>query len=415
MAICKKGPQDSVGAYKGVLFPGLLRSDIHCWAAKGAAQSLFNDSLKLEIIQFLHQNSGKIHESTSFLSLTLFMVGKKAERAKPVVMFICDDKDARKEAFDMVKESDLLGSYPDFELDHTNLGKVMALSGDLESRDEFAQITSGSSIESIRIFAEPHSSDRSRTLATGGGLVIHQGKYMLLTVNHFLETDFLQREDRSPDCEMTGFAESEDDSDDDIDINHGTSQGSVSGVSDRDSTDEMSSSGTASEGAPKYSSHDGNGSDDLFGYEAATALPQNEAPLKADTTFIRSRNLDYVLIELDDWNRFVSHLIFDRALNIEDFSCIGTAPTVGPVQTVTPSGGTIRGVMTGELHHIRPPRSRQFVEVFMAKFNWPLSHGDCGSWVTDVRTGQLLGHIVAAIPTDGQVVIMPAYAVFRDA
>ena len=105
-----KSQKNPVGVYRGVLYPGCL-GDILCYA-KGEAERLFDYEIKPTILDFLKDNSSRIQESDSFLLLMLFMVGKRPERSKPVVMFVGDDKPARKEAFDLVEKSDIISSHP---------------------------------------------------------------------------------------------------------------------------------------------------------------------------------------------------------------------------------------------------------------------------------------------------------------
>ncbi|KAJ4859261.1 la domain-containing protein [Trichoderma breve] len=121
--------QDSVGKLLGTLHPGLL-GDILCWEAKGEARRLFESSLKKSILDYLLEHSDKAQESGSYLSIPLFMVGKRAKRAKPVVMLVSDDKVARKEAYDLILHSDIMAKYPGFELGHSDFEKLMAWAGD---------------------------------------------------------------------------------------------------------------------------------------------------------------------------------------------------------------------------------------------------------------------------------------------
>ncbi|KAK4065977.1 transcriptional regulator family: Fungal Specific TF [Trichoderma aggressivum f. europaeum] len=124
--------QDSVGKLLGTLHPGLL-SDILCWEAKGEARRLFESSLKKSILDYLLEHSDKAQESGSYLSIPLFMVGKRPKRAKPVVMLVSDDKVARKEAYDLILHSDIMAKYPGFELGHSDFEKLMAWAGDTVS------------------------------------------------------------------------------------------------------------------------------------------------------------------------------------------------------------------------------------------------------------------------------------------
>ena len=162
-------------------------------------------------------------------------------------MFVADDKAARKEAYDLVRESDIMASYLGFALGHTDLGKVMALGG--ESIPEFTDTIGSHPTECIRLFSQlptPESAPRSEA---GGGIILWKGMRMLLTVNHFSEetrSTATSREPEDDDCEITGLEDFDDTDEVDATEVDVTSQGSVSDRSDVNSPDEdvASSSGS---------------------------------------------------------------------------------------------------------------------------------------------------------------------------
>lgn len=100
----------STGAYKG-----LLKQKIPCWEATGPARDLFTTKIAHRIKYFLHCS---LPESNSFMTFTLFMVGKVCQKTKPTIMVVPDDKPRRKETFERIKDSKLLADYPGYELGH---------------------------------------------------------------------------------------------------------------------------------------------------------------------------------------------------------------------------------------------------------------------------------------------------------
>lgn len=123
-------PQDSVGALRGIYRPPLaLLGATYYWEAKGEARKVFDSDLRATVVDFLKKHSDKAQESGSYMSVALFIVGRRPEQAKPTVMLVSDDKAARKEAFQLIRDSDILAQYPGFEIDHTDFEKLMALGG----------------------------------------------------------------------------------------------------------------------------------------------------------------------------------------------------------------------------------------------------------------------------------------------
>ncbi len=110
-----------VGRYYGVLNVGRLRSKLLVWEATGDARNEFQSNIKPHITEFLTDNSATLHDSPSDLIFSLFMVGRSEEKAKPTVFIVSQDKSARKEHFNMIKQSQIMRQYPGFELLHMPL------------------------------------------------------------------------------------------------------------------------------------------------------------------------------------------------------------------------------------------------------------------------------------------------------
>ncbi|KAK0613334.1 hypothetical protein B0T14DRAFT_276698 [Immersiella caudata] len=105
----------STGEYLGYLKMGRFRRT-RFWQAKGEARIKFDESIRGKVLSHLREHSAILQKPASTLVLSLFMVGRAAERTKPTVMLQSDDKEVRKETFNLLKESDILNEYPGFEL-----------------------------------------------------------------------------------------------------------------------------------------------------------------------------------------------------------------------------------------------------------------------------------------------------------
>ncbi|KAH8909321.1 hypothetical protein BR93DRAFT_863901, partial [Coniochaeta sp. PMI_546] len=130
--------------------------------------------------------------------------------------------------------------------------------------------------------------------------------------------------------------------------------------------------------------------------------------------------MDFALVELD--STFKSALstegqaALSRAMPLENYrEHIEEAPRDAAIRTITPTGGTIAGTLSGAPSFIRLPVRKVFQEVYVGKLNRPLVPGDCGSWIRDAVTGKLYGHVIAGSPTSGLILVIPARHSFAEA
>lgn len=394
---------------------------MHYWEATSEALSLFESQLKPAIISFLREHSEKAQESGSYLSIPLFMIGKRPEKTKPTVMFISDDKEARKEAFDLVKESGIMAKYPGYELGHSGFEKLIALAG--SPIPVFS--TPGESVGSRQVFhfSAADAAQNTRIVAAGN-VVSYRGKYMYLTVDHSLDsshpaspTTAAENTNEGIDCEITGLGDFDDDDDDndegdDSNLMHVTSRASISVASESGGSERDSSvSGNSSEGtldAPSYFSPTSG-----TGPEPLGLIPLMESCIAVGSTIIRSKELDYALVELG--SGVDSAAMHEHAIPLDDASRIESGPRDAAVVTTTPDGRIVRGALSSSPYHVRLPGRKNFIGAYAVRFSRPLNPGDCGSLVIDVDTGRVFGHVFAGSPTDGLTAIMPASLVFGDA
>ncbi|PNP54568.1 hypothetical protein THARTR1_05125 [Trichoderma harzianum] len=569
--------QDSVGKLLGTLHPGLL-GDILCWEAKGEARRLFESSLKKSILDYLLEHSDKAQESGSYLSIPLFMVGKRAKRAKPVVMLVSDDKVARKESYDLILHSDIMTKYPGFELGHSDFEKLMAWAGNTvsvfslqqEGASDCYRLISGQEIsdkevsgrktlagaslgalrtESIkgarnayedrsrgddaspdrnsapkqglglaaaalavagaakylqagkvekeerrrgrsqsrgyyssdnedsssrsrsrsrrrqrsisasaktavgtaavaglvqhfrnksrtrsqsRSKSRPRSGSRSKSTlkrsistsakpgsirtATAGGVVSYMNKHMLLSVSHFLRDSpsvelpaHKFEASQISDCEITGLGDFDDDDDDetDTDFVETVRQGSISDV-DESKESEMDDSYTPT----SASESDRNSQRRLSMSPQEPSSPEGRLIGKGNPV-VCSEELDYALFEVN--TNSPSESLLNNAISLTDLDKIESGPRKAAVRTVASNGRVVHGLMSEDTLTVRLPHSKEFIEIYTARFYGSLGPGDCGSWVKDKITGRLFGHVFAGNLSNGLTAIMPAKLVFKHA
>ncbi|KAK0627599.1 hypothetical protein B0T14DRAFT_512945 [Immersiella caudata] len=125
MNFIRRTPRDwpyaanSTGRHRGSLKTRKGRMPV--FEAKGPAREKFANDISAAIVKHLRDNSDKLQDSATYVGLSLFMMGKSADQTKPVVMLVSDDKQARMEAFCLIKDSGIMKEYPGFDLGEMEL------------------------------------------------------------------------------------------------------------------------------------------------------------------------------------------------------------------------------------------------------------------------------------------------------
>ncbi|KAG7293476.1 hypothetical protein NEMBOFW57_003527 [Staphylotrichum longicolle] len=241
---------NSTGRPRGPLSPGSKIGRVQVFEALGDARRIFTESLSQAIVTYLNDNSDKLQDSASFVDLSLFMMGKSPDRTKPTVMFVSDDKQVRKEAFRMIKESGILVDYPGFELGEmplkaefenlqplgsqhgsTSTRALDALSTSFDVPGEYVEVftTKTGPLCGRRLWVEIETGLTTKTSsAVAGGVVSYKGSYLLHSVNHFLQPTetrqefgvrrrLIASEETHDECEITGLSDDDDDEHDEDD------------------------------------------------------------------------------------------------------------------------------------------------------------------------------------------------------
>lgn len=415
-----------------------------CWDAVRDARREFTELLMGKIRQYLEDNHEMVQDSGNIIDFSLFMVGRSSTRTKPTIMFVSEDKRARKQAFKMVKASDIMKEHPGFELAHIPLtaefenlrflaGKDADLTCDAfppsEPLDVFTPEVG--KLEGRRLYfygtSEPQTTPRT---ATAGGVISYQGKRMILTVDHFLEPTQSAApsivphseddEDDDDDCEITGFSDIDDESDNDlVDVTSQCSATPESVALDMDGSESgghgasLLSSGSTVDGQEYMAAVQARLERfDLTQGRVTHIGGPKDACIRAGNVVQRSKELDYALIEVDP---AVGKLcdVGHNIIDLDDESLVEKNPRDAAIKTTTPGGGTVGGILSGTPSLVRFPHSKTYTEVYVARFDQPLVEGDCGSWVRDAVTGNLFGHVFAGSPTSGLTMVMPACGVFE--
>jgi peptide-N4-(N-acetyl-beta-glucosaminyl)asparagine amidase len=391
------------------------------------------------------------------------MIGKTKETADPTIMFCGQDAGCRKHVRKTVKESGILDKHPGVRLGDASLplgfDQLVQLAGlsyrpapKVNHRKEhLGGSTSISNEPELGLdlysnqlaFADPsgclsgkkllipfHDSNRnliSVRMATGGGILHAAERHFYLTASHVFQDG---ENSSSPDQskEERGFQfdiSDEEDSSDESDLEDTTSRGSRTPDIDESTTsDDMTTS----------SSTLAHSSDQVQGTEERSSLSgeQHSISTMLEDLFLGSvvvgrrvessensatGGLDYCLVETSTaFREFTESPL--HCSSGPPYSLSGRLlmrQHDKEVLSVTASAGLIRGTMSGTPTYQTTPSSRRITHLWTVKFEATLSDGDCGSWVVDEGSGDLVGHIVSGSPKSGSAYILPACHVFADA
>ena len=100
---------DSVGAHRGSLNIGGKIGRLTCFDAIGSAREVFIDTthdgepvkgLGGILIDYLENNFIGVHEPDTYIGVSLFMIGKREEHTKPIVMIVSNDNPCAKKLSD---------------------------------------------------------------------------------------------------------------------------------------------------------------------------------------------------------------------------------------------------------------------------------------------------------------------------
>jgi hypothetical protein len=445
-------PQISVGQFYRTM------GDQSCWEATGLAREVFS-RIALEIREYLEKYSDPVSDEVTW---TMYMIGRTKEASEPMIMFCGRDIKCRKYVKKTVKESGILERYPGVKLgdalrppDFDQLVQLAGLSyRDIDDIDEWLAHSHSDDVELSQDLymnrvafgsKSEHTSGKKLTIpfydsnrnlvsirhATGGGIVHAANRYFYLTAGHA----FVEGIDSSPPRESAGADDYEfdlseaDDSDDDKSLMDTTSRRSMTpDIDDSITSDDSTPSGNVQSNSAELAHELGLVPSLLEGrlppFTSRSSIEKLEQSLdglvaigkllQQPSTAAGKSELDYSLIEI--FSHVMTPLLEDdtpQKLALSGNLMTKLADTT--VTSITASAGIIRGMLSGTPTYQIVAGSQSTRELWTVRFSGTLSAGDCGSWVVDEESGDLIGHIVAGSPPSGVAYIGPACNVFADA
>ncbi|PFH60327.1 hypothetical protein XA68_11138 [Ophiocordyceps unilateralis] len=433
-------PELSIGRHIGKL------GKETCWEAKGPARDAFA-SLAPQIKEYLEQ---ALEPVSSWVTWSLYLVGKRPERASPMVLFCCEKAAHRKEVRRIIKESGILNACPGIKTGHApqapGLDQLVQLADDSDVDPPSAWcITAsprrGSSPCGMQLSIDSTSGHQTLCRqATVGGVIQLGDLFYYTTAAHAFQ---LQRpfSCTSPESSV-GDEEIEMDSDcgsDDSNLSLTDTVPSHLGPDCDLSTSihvkpiEISTR-SSSPSQRLMSSHDDE-SDGAEAFDKTEAICQGDAErpfeelpsifpsLVLGDVYLSSydepssEHLDYGLIEVSRAAHKVPNSIQISSYQEQKTLCIQRICTDGPkdarILGIMPRG-TLTGCLSGTSIYSRLPYAAKFQEVYYVVLDSRIQKGDCGSWVIDSESGDLFGHVVAGSPDAGAALVVPAAPIFQD-
>jgi Zinc finger, C2H2 type len=453
---CWPNPELSISIYIGP-----IQGKYNCWKAVGPAREAF-EALAPKIKLHLNQDIDEITGS-GWVTWSIYMIGDSTQTAKPTIMFFCDEQQPRIDAWQAIKNSNMLKEYPGMRSGH------MISPPEFEYLDQLASSDNGGdgdgdgdapslspSDYTIQIYGRrivvgsAENGPGFPRLASVGGTVISDGiKYVLSSGHVFLkprpklmiasdEDDYAIDSDGGSDyddasfqndVDMTSKYSSASPEESQVRTDSTTDDGTMASIWDRLSRLSSSrhlerpldSPTTRSEGQsePNLSLSSKNLS---LSENVGTVNPI--APLEIEYTSAPtigtlvhlSIDLDYALIQVPSSFEYPNNIDEDGHSTAQPPAhIINETPKDVRVIARSSSVGVLAGNISSTPSYTRFPGSKTFQQVFLVNFNGPLKKGDSGIWVLDADSHGLYGHVVAGCEKTKTAYIIPAQAVFENA
>jgi hypothetical protein len=434
-------PEDSIGIWCRKM--GMY----DCYEATGPARETF-ERLAKEIKEYLERYSDPVLHTVKW---SMFMIGKSKSTARPTIMFICKEAEARKTVRKMICNSGILNKYPGVKTGESTLSpdfdQLIPLASspseaDVErsgaETDQSVLCTTTELLFGSKIYANDNTRHSNMPQqATAGGLLRWQGRYFRLTVAHVFSrtAEFLRLTEPFEDCPFEFEIDEDNDTyETDEEFVEITSRGSPTPESTASDYSDISGDNFSDISPQGHSAFYGSSIGDDFTFttmDRPTSVQISRVNVGSLTTtslnvvgklFLTSSkgtqpNLDYGLFEVEKPDlTALRRLIEGKPENEVTYpECVATGrPKDIEVTAVTGSAGRLSGRLSGTPTYMQSAQSKSFQEVWTVRLNGRLAKGDCGSWVFDSKTGELYGHIVAGSPDTGIAYVIPANQVFKD-
>ncbi|CZR66085.1 uncharacterized protein PAC_15986 [Phialocephala subalpina] len=410
------------------------------WEAKGPALEKFEKEIIKQIKDLLHSHKEHLElgeQISRTVSFHLWMVGREVESAVPTIIFTSRSAKLREKVIKLIKKHDLLDDFPGFALNGMDRRPAVAMGPQLEANDsENFTLADGETTivgESLVVAAVVGAAIHARgqpvdvcgsLVSTGDGYETTLGGIITVGNQYY---GFIALHPR------TGFSG-----------DRGDSESIICRDSDLRFDDDSDASSTATASLRRTASlrtaHDSTSTLDLRSYPSRPdekEVPSNsssrtsqgytslqiprpaqslEEPHKIGTLAIASTRsgLHYGIFHIEDphyrvCNRFslpMGEYLYPEAV----------APEMqeGGVWIAAGKSGIMSGTIIRNPYFIKLAGSEDYQKMWPIQLERDIMPGDCGSWVIDAVSGNLLGHVVAGDSTLHRAYLIQAVDVLAD-
>lgn len=383
-----------------------------CWEVKGAVADAYiklEPRIRKELNESLKESSGAIYFS-------VYMVGTKPRKAKPIIIFSSTDQEARKNAREAIINSGMLAptEFDTGHLRHLPSGPIKEVADEDGLTSESSFLTSSGKIlfdpaEPIRLVGMPiiiRSSPTSVRKATANA--VHNGKeFGYITAAHALKervpTDDLEAND--VDINIPFDSDTDTETEDDESDRHSDTSPDTTGSERSFSTSPVTSlsRGTSLQTTQSLSSLAPSGPDfyhqqsNVPGPVMSQTVPDTQYKLLGRYS-LTSSALDFVLIVVTDATVIAAMEELHHGLARSETSFTTEAGELKHKQVLA---WTSRGPQLGSLVAapmavcLSDSKSYELMYKFSYESADMIRMGDCGSLVTDPDGTILYGHVVA--------------------
>lgn len=388
------------------------------WVAEGPALELFETQLRPQIERLLQSTEPP---QCAPLLLALYMIGKKETSANPVVMICCCDRNARKDAEALIRESDILQQFPQVGLGNsaslleTNAFVVPAagsftlshLDTQIPSRLEIHGLMKpviGRRLRFVRI-ADGREIVR---LTTGGPFIRIEKHTYQLTATHIsqdMDTDSQVQFDSDDDCEYDG--QSDTDTDEDNDDHNATETGTQGNLQQIRNT-------SLETGAMSHiiDSDEEISLEELYRHDLWSA----QDTTGVDQVLLKPRKVDFFLVKLPAGEAERARNVIEEVGNHSNFEVTDIAALPNPgteVVVATPYSHLTGFVLPGNTR-VKMHGFDGFQNLLAVRLSSSIKPGDSGSAVLDANTGCLYGHITLGSAPDTIAYMVPSIDTFTE-
>ncbi|KAF4631368.1 hypothetical protein G7Y89_g6762 [Cudoniella acicularis] len=330
-----------------------------CWSLKDKSPAqLVWRTISKAIITLLEEEFEHLNSGGSEILVEMFMVGRKPEKSCPTVLLSCQNSACRQMCMELVQKKGILAGHPGVKIAAcSRFPRRMALEEDTQIPHLPTGVYLNGQFQdygtSILVSSSSTLNKPPRKSTLGGMVVIDNEIFGMTTAHTFLESPILDG-DQNDEVEFEFYGGEDpfdDSSEDEDDLVKMTSEGSVSSKSSQVADD----SDTTAGGSPN----------------ATPDSPSNKGYLSS------------------------------------------ISPATGDVLIMTRQG-TSKGRLSTVPSYAKSSRNKEFQELWtVRRLDGTFEDGDCGSWVFDLVTGCIYGHVVSGFPGTASAYIASMVDIFQ--